>query len=500
MKYKAITIILGSALTCTTLFTSCLDNFLEAEPQGKYTSQNFFKSEQDAIDAVSSIYSIMLSDRFTGHDDATYEACSDDIYNNGDHLDEDIPINRFTATPTEGLLPNAQWQPKYEMISRANLVLINVPKMSDNIISQNIKDRCLGEALFFRAYGHWWLYLIHGEIPVLNEEAVNNNDYNRPKSTIDEVLTQIESDLTTAADLLPETVTEIGRVSKGTAWAYLTQLYMNWSCYPDKEAMLDKALEYGNKIVTNPKYALAKNFSDNFTLKNGSETTSEMLLQMNGANGQMALRQDLENGYFWSVGEWGGWPFWQPTKSLIDAFGDDPRRKMTILVDGDIMEVDGVSKTFEADFSATGYSFRKNAQYQSSGEDFAVNLSQVFSVMRSADVYLLVAEAKIRKGQSGDAEINAVRNRVGLPSISNATKDDLIKERRLELAGENRRFFDLVRWDRIGWVDMVSILANPDAYNGISRTFKRPKNYFFPLPQQQIDKTNGVLKQNPDYL
>lgn len=488
------------ALFSTFMLSSCLDDFLEADPQGKYTSKNFFKSEQDAIDAVTAIYATMLSDRFTGHDDVTYEACSDDIYNNGDHLDEDIPINRFTSTPTEGLLPNAQWQTKYEMVSRSNLVIINVPEMDDNTITKAVRERCIGEAYFFRAYAHWWLYLIHGEIPLITEEAVNNNDYNRPKSTIEEVLTLIEQDLINAADLLPETTSEIGRVTKGTAWAYLTQMYMNWSCYSGKEAMLDKALEYGNQVISNPNYALAKNYSDNFTLKNGTQTTTEMLLQMNGANGQSALKNDLENGYFWSVGEWGGWPFWQPTQSLINAYGDDPRKQMTILSDGDEIEADGHTKTFEAGFSTTGYSFRKNAQYQYSDGDFTVNLHQVFAIMRSADVYLLVAEAKIRKGQSGDAEINAIRSRVGLPNITNATKEDLIKERRLELAGENRRFFDLVRWDRIGWVDIVSILKNPDAYNGISRTFSRPKNYFFPLPQPQIDKTNGILIQNPDYL
>ena len=94
-----------------------------------------FNSEDAAVNSVSSIYSIMLSDAFTGHDDATYDACSDDIYNNGDHYDFDIPINRFTCTPTEGLLPNYQWQTKYEMISRANLVIINIPKMSSDIIS-----------------------------------------------------------------------------------------------------------------------------------------------------------------------------------------------------------------------------------------------------------------------------------------------------------------------------------------------------------------------------
>jgi len=126
-------------------------------------------------------------------------------------------------------------------------------------------------------------------------------------------------------------------------------------------------------------------------------------------------------------------------------------------------------------------------------------------LMRSADVYLLVAEAKIRKSGAGagDAEINAVRKRTGLPDIVKADKEELMLERRLELCGEVRRHFDVMRWDRIGWVDAVALYSDPNfmypADVGI-RKFTRPKNYYFPLPQQEIDKSKGVLIQNPEYV
>jgi len=125
--------------------------------------------------------------------------------------------------------------------------------------------------------------------------------------------------------------------------------------------------------------------------------------------------------------------------------------------------------------------------------------------MRSADVYLLVAEAKIRKSGAGagDAEINAVRARVGLSPIHDAGKEELMLERRLELAGENRRHFDLVRWDKINLVDLPKLYADPvSAYvsDAGRKNFIRPKHYFFPLPQEEIDKSNGVLVQNSNYL
>jgi hypothetical protein len=133
-----------------------------------------------------------------------------------------------------------------------------------------------------------------------------------------------------------------------------------------------------------------------------------------------------------------------------------------------------------------------------------ISFNIVVPVMRSADVYLLVVEAKIRKSGAGagDAEINAVRKRTGLPDISNAGKDELILERRLELVGEVRRHFDVMRWDKIGWVDAVALYSDPDFVypddRGI-RKFNRPKNYYFPLPQEEIDKSKGVLIQNPAY-
>jgi hypothetical protein len=499
MKKNTVILI---ALSAVLSFAGCSD-FLEPNPKGLHTELNYFKSEQDAVNAVQGIYAYVLHERFAGNHDVKYEACSDDIFNSGDHYATDPQVNNFTVTPGNALLANEQWQTKYEVISRANLVIMNVPDMSRDQITEAIQNRCVGEAYFYRAFAHWWLYLVHGEIPVITDEDVRNNNYNKPKNTIDEVLAQIEADLLKAADLLPAThpASESGRVHKGSAWAYLAQLYMHWSCYPGKDACLDKAIEAGNRIIGNNDYRMMDDYSACFTLKGGA-TNSEMLLQLNGSNG-VDYKNNLEKGYFWQIGgeDWNGWSSWMPTKSLADAFGTDPRKAKTILVDGDVVTVDGVSKTFSDTLSPTGYAFVKNAQYklQSDGQGFTNDLKQNFAMMRTSDVYLLVAEAKIRKGLSGDVEINAVRARVGLPALSGATKDDLILERRLELAGENRRFFDLRRWDRIGWVDIVSILANPDAYNGTARTFVRPRHYFFPIPQEQIDKTNGVLTQNPEY-
>ena len=126
----------------------------------------------------------------------------------------------------------------------------------------------------------------------------------------------------------------------------------------------------------------------------------------------------------------------------------------------------------------------------------ALDFSIKQPLLRTSDIYLLVAEIKIRQGGTGagDNEINAVRQRAGLDPLTGATFEDLVHERRVELGGENIRHFDLLRWDKAGLIDINDIVSKPKTasplppFNGAvivpGRTFQRPKNYYLPIPQQ----------------
>jgi hypothetical protein len=127
--------------------------------------------------------------------------------------------------------------------------------------------------------------------------------------------------------------------------------------------------------------------------------------------------------------------------------------------------------------------------------------------MRSADIYLLVAEAKIRTqgAGAGDALINLVRKRASplLAPVAGAGMPQLIHERRVELAGEGERHQDLMRWDKKNIVDIAAIYNLQKSKSPVDQaktvTFVRPKHYYYPIPQVEIDKSNGVLKQNPNF-
>ena len=186
-------------------------------------------------------------------------------------------------------------------------------------------------------------------------------------------------------------------------------------------------------------------------------------------------------------------------QDLVDEFEpNDPRLGYTVFQVGDMVDLGGEEgvQEYTSDLSQTGYHFRKFASWRATG---GLNAGQNAPILRASDVYLMVAEAKIRSGQNGDADINAVRVRNGLDPVINADMEDVMHERRVELAGENERHQDLLRWDKAGIVDIVALYAEDRGSLKPARTFVRPKHYYFPIPQREIDLSNGVLIQNKNY-
>ncbi|PSL46239.1 putative outer membrane starch-binding protein [Chitinophaga niastensis] len=490
-RIKNILVLVG--LPAALLVTGC-KSVLDVKPQGNYTTGNYWRNQSDAVDGVTGIYNVLLEEDYTGFNEFVFDNCSDDQVRGGDH-DYDGVIEDFSydaSTPSV----RVGWRWKYETINRSNNVLTYVPKITN--IDPLIKNRCLGEAHFFRAFSYWRLLLIYGEAPVITEDDVVKVNYNKPKVSANELRALIENDLLQAADQLPESNGDAdkGRVSKGTAWGLLCKLYMNWE-------KLDKAIEYGNKVVSNTNYALAPNYGDNFKVATGNN--SEMLMAIQSVDG---------SGYtdfvtYHAPRNMDGWSFFYPTKGLVDEFeAGDPRKNICIMQPGDQINLGTQTVTYTADASWTGYHYYKFCGWKPAG---GLNKSLKTPLLRSSDIYLLVAEAKIRLqgAGAGDAEINAVRHRASatLPVVKNGGMKELMHERRVELCGENERHQDLMRWDKAKLIDIAALYKQPKlAYDGsvitrggAPRTFVRPKNYYFPMPQQEIDRSKGVLVQNPNF-
>jgi hypothetical protein len=496
----------------------CIKNPLDVEPVGVYTTSNFWRNESDVLAGIAGIYNVLTQEEGVGHNLYAFEDASDDISVDGDHSDF-WEIENFTATPsTYQLRPTWGWA--YEQIARANNAIIYVPRVP--VMTESIRSRSLGEAYFLRAHGYWTLNLIFGEVPLILENNVLTGNFNIPKSSLDSVRQQIESDLLKAADLLPATYgpDDRGRVSKGAAWGLLAKLYLLWE-------KLDKAKEFGLKVTQNANYALSPDYTDNFTLGK-QEMNSEILFAVWNKNN---FNNSPINIYF-TPRAWNGWGFHHPTQNFAEEFeANDPRKPATILSVGDsipnqttMIEITNkdayqmfagregqfTGRMLPSNSLTTGYCIRKYTAYNADGSgNLDGNLKQ--PILRTADIYLVVAEVKIRQNGAGagDAEINAVRQRTGLTPVSGAGIKQLIHERRVELGGENIRFFDLMRWDKANILKVDTIFNKPkkasplQPYNGAvvvpGRTFTRPKNYYMPIPQMIIDESKGVLKQNPYY-
>lgn len=479
------------------VFSSCKKN-LDLDQKGVYNTDNYFKTEADAVNAVSGIYNLLLQEDFIAHAETTFDVASDDYWRSGDHS-EDEAIENLTYDASNAQV-NYSWTWKYEMVNRSTNVILNVPKIAS--MSQSVKDRSMGEAYFFRAFGYWRLMLIYGDVPIITDDNYAKLNFNVPKSSTEEVRKQIESDLQKAVNLLPETYggSDRGRVSKGTALGLLTKLYMYWEKLP-------QAITTGQQLISNSNYSLAPTYQENFTRANVN--SKEILLSIQG------LQNIIQNDFtiYYIPRAWGGYGFSQPLQGLADEFEpNDPRKSATLLSVGDMVDIGDLTRPlvqFTSDLSATGYSFRKYAVFFPFGSKEGVGVDHNFAVplMRSADIYLLVAEAKIRTqgAGAGDDLINQVRRRASttLPPVVNAGMTQLIHERRVELAGEGERHQDLMRWDKVNLVDIASIYNLPKSKAPIDQnktvTFIRPKHYYYPIPQVEIDKSNGVLKQNPNY-
>ncbi len=510
------------ALITAVLVYGCVKKPLDQNPSGEYTTANYWTNQNDVIAGVLGIYNILFTEDWIGHDLYAYDDQSDDISVDGDHPDF-ISIGRFQTDPTLQLI-YITWPFAYEQISRANNAILYIPKVP--VMDSSIRNRSMGEAYFLRAYAYFVLSQIYGDVPLITEKNLGSADYNVPKSSVDTIRAQVESDLLQAASLLPETYDDAdkGRVSKGAAWGMLCKLYM----FEDK---FQQAIQYGSYVTGDPNYALATHFTDNFTVGN-QESNTEILFAVWNKNQEISNVPASAISTYFTPRSWQGWGFHHPTENFADEFEatDTIRKRATLISVGDSIPYQTNPTTIGSgdayqmftgetgqstgrmlpSMSTTGYCIKKYTAFMPSG-DGGIDYDLKQPLLRSSDVYLLVAEAKIRLNGpgAGDAELNVVRQRAGLVGVSGAGMPQLIHERRVELAGENIRWQDLLRWDKDKIVDLDTIVSKPKTASPLApyfgdtiipaRTFVRPKDYYMPIPQEIIDESKGIILQNPNY-
>lgn len=493
------------ATTMLVLLGSCKKDFITIEPKGQFLTENYYQNRDQAYAGLVAAYDMMRKNAGGFENMITMmNAGSDDNYAGGGGATDGAGIQGFSNyTLNPNIMPRSFWSDHYQGIFRTNILLQKLPGVT---MDAGEKARFTAEAKALRATYYFNLVRMFKNIPLLLEALSASDIYNVTQAAPADVYAQIEKDLKEAIPDLPNTVvlaTEAGRFTKVAAQAMLGKVYL----YDNKKTeAAAQFLEVNGPTPGQPnKYGnhLLSNFSDLwvFTNKFNAESLLEAVHtdQSNADWGFWGSSADEGNSAAQMVGPRSyqkvgpnapdiypsGWSFNVWTQDFYDLIKNDPRFSETVL-DVKALAAAGEAKYIEG-YQNTGYFLMKfipmRSDIRKGGGAVELNFQQNDYIIRLADTYLLEAEALGGTGARAQALLDAVRARVGLPSVP-VSMDAIKTERRLELAGEGHRFFDLVRWG-----DAATKLA--------SRGFKAGKNEIFPIPSQELQGTK--LVQNPNY-
>lgn len=502
------------------VFTGCSDKFTDLTPLGSATEANYWQTEADAEAAVNSMYYYMGDEDMFSRGFMWYINASDDMVTGRIKAAADN-IKNFNLTGDEGY---ASWMypQAYKVIRRANDVLANVPNLD---IPQDAKNRFLGEAYFMRAFHYFWIASTYGNdvsggVPIVTVENMKDEKFTRPAS-VTENYAQIVDDLTKAAELLPLFTTysseNKGRAHKDAALAYIAKTYLYWAQYDNTKWA--KVVEFCDKVTNSGsgrKLIDTNTPSNDFraVFKYQNEFGSEYIWSVTSGieRGSKLIGVMLENKGW---GKYNGWGYFMPTEELYDEFeAGDHRKKATILSFGDEFVFWGDTVRYYSTNSLSGFQFNKYMDIYADPDPIGnglinANGDALYTVMdvpliRYAEVLLMKAEALIMQGLNGDAEINLVRDRAGLPLKTNCTMTDLKHERRVELAGEfANRHRDLVRWGDAQEIYTKPLhgriykdKSNPDSEYTVeviwpARNYKHAIHNVWIIPNEVI-KTSGI--------
>lgn len=477
------------------LFLGCED-FLEKNPQGTTTQETFPTTAEDALLATNGAYSTLRNWSYHSGGYPILDIMSDDAYKGSNPPDGANTIgkyDRFTHDANMETLDN-WWMALYEGIKRANVVIEYVPSIE---MDSNLKNQYVGEARFLRALYYFDLVRAWGDVQMV---TTTTPPLNIPKSSEEDIYGLIEADLLYAIDHLAEKSTlasgDIGRATKGAARALLAKVYLFQKDFPNTE-------KYALEVISSQEYDLEDDFLDanGVNGENGVESIFEVgALQIENTTGG-------GNQYANTQGVRGvpnkGWGFNRPSVDLRAAFEtDDPRQQGTIIELGDVIDgltIVGDSNTpneYDNGYATEIESYNRKVWVSGAGTEF--NFGHNRRLIRYADVLLMAAEALNENNKSTEAlpYLNEVRERARggnasiLPDITTTDKESLreiiLHERRVELAMEGHRFWDLVRTGKAA--EVLGPLG-----------FVAGKHEYFPIPQNQIDLSKGSLEQNDQW-
>lgn len=441
-------------------FSSCND-FLDREPISQITPEEYFNSETNANAAVIGLYRTMLNSFSFGQ---SFIIVPEFSAGHVSHASEYPEYENFRTNSPQVNNPwtNNMWQAAYTSINTANNIITSVPEMAGNLIAEEKKQQFVGEAKFVRALNYFFLVRAFGDIPLKITATTEGEDFNIPRSPVNEVYAQIITDLEEASTSLPDTdaddATRKGRATKLAAKALLAKVQL----YNAKTSGdYTQAATLAQEVINSGQFVLVPDFASIWATENTAESIFELQFDDQATNPLAMVSNDNASMLFYARG----------TAAFDKYTVEDKRRDFTV-------------KTGETEGR---YYIGKYPKFSPANQNFPV--------IRIAELYLIHAEAQARMDGAVSASAfnsyKAVRDRAGLASPtadSFATVEDFVKEiqkeKERELMFEGEAWFDFCRTE----LALTDMMVKPD------------RNYFlYPIPSGQIVLSNGILTQNPGY-
>jgi hypothetical protein len=542
-RFKDNTIILITGILL--LVGACEeDAFLDRYPKADPNPENFFVNADNARLAVNACYhpwqwgnATMLSRDMT----ILLDAMTDDSYWRTNRSPA-IALEMWDISPTHDNV-SRWWRHTYECINAANFAIDNIPLSSDPGFTPDLQAPYIAEARFFRAYSYLFLTSFYGDVPLFTSAASDFEQFNTPRSSKSEVMAQIVEDFTYAKDNLPGSQAIAGPPSKAAGAAFLAKTFLIMEDWVKAEAAAREAVQ----IAEDSGYQLVDDYLSIWS----EEGNSELLFYWSYAHnsedyGQnmtvQRLSRDLPGTLRIAING-DGWGYSLPQKDLYDAFEEsDPRREFTMYSPGKDYEIypgpDDFSYAHEI-YNEAGekvtwdvtYKAGDMVEYDYRWSPTGLNVRKMIHsvkdvanvrwdgldipVMRLAEVYLILAEALAEQGNDEALVwVNKVRARASVNMPPKTTSDgdliDLVRhERRVELAMEGLRIFDLLRWGTLAEVFgdgkkvkrnfFSDFLPESSSLKYDSPIGNLTLDPIFPIPQEEIDQNSEINTNNPGW-
>ncbi|SFN08975.1 Starch-binding associating with outer membrane [Algoriella xinjiangensis] len=477
MKKNIVKIAIFTAFSSFTVFSSCSNEFLDIASEENIAIDD--QATQSPEKYVNGIYGMFTDWDYAFSWLGVTEMISDNADkgssstdNGGDKRDLDELLHSSTTGSVE-----AMWTKFYKTIGRSSY---SIKYTTESTITDTEKSRLIGEAKFLRALSYFYLVRMFGDVVIQDLEDASTYSVRQPKA---EVYAYIEEDLLDAISKLPlkseYAAKDLGRATKGAAQGLLAKVYL----YQGKN---QQAYDMATTVINSGQYDLEADYATTWRVEteNGKESLFE--IQARGTAVAHGVQQYSETQGARGTGGW-GWGFNVPSQNLLDAFnaeGDAIRRDATIIFRGETL-YDG--RLVPTSVENPMYNEKAYSSANLGSGDGDKNIR----VIRFSEMLLIQAEAANEIGQDALSSLNRVRARVKLAPVSGLSKDQLRtkiwNERRLELAFEHDRWFDLVRTGQA----KAMMAAN-------GKIFVTGKHELFPIPNAQLIQTPSMT-QNPGW-